>query len=308
MKRIAKTLLIRSVRALPRGAKYAILDELTNYPWAFEAAGKFAIKAGLRGFVAEGECGVIRGALDDDAALARYASDGVWSPRQTALLKELLAGHGGTYLDVGANIGLTLIPIARDHRVTCHAFEPDPANFRYLRENVAVNCDACNVALYNIALYDREARLPFELAERHSGDHRISLTDAEGELGEHLRRKVQVSTKRLDDVLAAWSDPLVVKMDVQGSEPFVIAGGRNTLSQASLLCMEFWPYSMRRMEGDVGAVIAFVAEHFEEGSISPGDKNAPINWQSIDAVASFLEKFARSATTLEYLDVVVRKV
>jgi hypothetical protein len=69
------------------------------------------------------------------------------------------------------------------------------------------------------------------------------------------------------------AEPIAAKIDVQGAEPFVIAGGRNTLSRASLLSLEFWPYSMRRMCGDIGAVIAFLAEHFQEGSISPGDKD-----------------------------------
>ena len=222
------------------------------------------------------------------------------------MFKNLFAEHGGTYLDIGANIGLTVIPIAQNPQVACYAFEPEPTNFHYLSENVFLNCRAGNVRLLNLALYDRNATLPFEIAERHSGDHRISVIDVEGELNEQDRKKISVSAKRLDDVITNITTPLAAKIDVQGAEPFVLAGGRDTLSQASLLSLEFWPYSMRRMGGDISAVIAFLTEHFQEGSISPGDKDKQTAWQPIVSVASFLHEFAKTDKR-DYLDVTVRK-
>ena len=290
MKALAKTVLVQSIRALPLRARRIILDDLARNIGDFKAAGNIARMVGVTGFVAEGDAGAIRGALDDDAALAKYARDGVWSPREASLFKNLFAEQGGTYLDIGANIGLTVIPIAQNPQVACHAFEPEPTNFRYLSENVFLNCRAGNVRLLNLALFDRDATLPFEIAERHSGDHRISVIDVEGELGEQDRKKISVSAKRLDDVIT----------------DIVLAGGRKTLSQASLLSLEFWPYSMRRMGGDISAVIAFLAEHFHEGSISPGDKDERTAWQPIGSVASYLHEFAKTGTR-DYLDVTVRK-
>ena len=306
MKTLAKTLLVQSIRALPLRARRIILDDLAKNIADFKAAGDIARMVGMTGFVAEGDAGAIRGALDDDAALAKYAKDGVWSPRESSLFKNLFAEHGGTYLDIGANIGLTVIPIAQNPQVACYAFEPEPTNFHYLSENVFLNCRAGNVRLLNLALYDRNATLPFEIAERHSGDHRISVIDVEGELNEQDRKKISVSAKRLDDVITNITTPLAAKIDVQGAEPFVLAGGRDTLSRASLLSLEFWPYSMRRMGGDISAVIAFLTEHFQEGSISPGDKDRQIAWQPIVSVASFLDEFAKTDKR-DYLDVTVRK-
>ena len=63
---------------------------------------------------------------------------------------------------------------------------------------------------------------------------------------------------------------------------------------------------MRRMGGDIGAVIAFLSEHFQEGSISPGDQDEPTAWQPIGSVASFLHEFAKTAHR-DYLDVTVRE-
>ena len=148
--------------------------------------------------------------------------------------------------------------------------------------------------------------LPFEIAVRHSGDHRISVIDVEGELNEQDRRTISVPAKRLDDVITNMAKPLAAKIDVQGAEPFVVAGGRNTLSQASLLSLEFWPYSMRRMGGDFNALITFLTGHFQEGSISPGDRDEQATWQPIVSVASFLHEFAKTDKR-DYLDVTVRK-
>jgi FkbM family methyltransferase len=306
MKALAKTLLVQGVRALPLRARRIILDDLARNIGDFKAAGNIAKRVGLTGFIAEGDAGAIRGALDDDAALAKYARDGVWSPRESSLFKTLFAEHGGTYLDIGANIGLTVIPIAQNPQVACYAFEPEPTNFHYLSENVFLNCRAGNVTLLNLALFDRNATLPFEIAERHSGDHRISLIDVEGELNEQGREKISIAAKRLDDVMTDITRPLAAKIDVQGAEPFVLAGGRDTLSQASLLSLEFWPYSMRRMGGDISAVIAFLTGHFQEGSISPGDQDEPTAWQPIGSVASSLHEFSKTGNR-DYLDVTVRK-
>jgi hypothetical protein len=157
MKKLAKRLLIHGVRSLPLRAKLVIFDglaeELAKSVSGFRVAGDLAKRAGITGFVAQGDAGVIRGALDDDTGLKRYAADGVWSPHQVSLFRDVFAGRGGTYLDIGANIGLTVIPIAQNPNVVCHAFEPEPSNFRYLCENVAVNCRAGNVMLHNLALY-----------------------------------------------------------------------------------------------------------------------------------------------------------
>jgi hypothetical protein len=102
MKTLTKTLLLQGIRALPLRARRIILDDLIKNIGDFKAAGDIARRVGLTGFVAEGDAGDIRGALDDDAGLARYARDGVWSPQQTLLFKNFFAERGGTYLDIGA--------------------------------------------------------------------------------------------------------------------------------------------------------------------------------------------------------------
>jgi hypothetical protein len=60
---------------------------------------------------------------------------------------------------------------------------------------------------------------------------------------------------------------LAGKVDTQGAEPLVLAGGEGTLSRAGLVILEFWPFGMRRMGGSPDEVIAFAARHFPLGII-----------------------------------------
>ena len=199
-------------------------------------------------------------------------------------------------------------PYCANPQVECFAFEPEPHNFQYLSENVAVNCKSNNVRLFNFALFDKTTSLRFEISPRHSGDHRLRLADMPGKLHEHTRRQIMMSAKPLDDVVGTGvNKPIAAKIDVQGAEPFVIAGGRNLLSRANLLSLEFWPYSMCRMKGDAAGLIAFLVENFQEGSLSGRDEQ--MTWQPIDAMAIFLHQYFEENCDHEneYLNVLARK-
>jgi FkbM family methyltransferase len=302
MKSLAKTILPKLMLSLPFRARQFALEELAGAEdlRRFAVAGDIARRVGITGFVAEGDCGVIRGALDDEAGLATYARTGAWAPHESSIFKEAFAERGGTYIDIGANIGLTVIRFA---------FEPEPNNFRYLSENVAVNCKCGNVRLLNLALFDKDVSLPFEISPRHSGDHRLRIADKSGKLNEHTRQQIIVQAKRLDDIVTAVPEPIAAKIDVQGAEPFVIAGGRNLLSRATLLSVEFWPYSMSRMNSDAESVITFLTEQFHEARLSARDEDEQSKWQSIDAVADFLRSYLSQQrdSQNQYLNVIARK-
>jgi hypothetical protein len=62
-RRHPKTVLLQSIRMLPLTARRAV---------------DIARRVGVPGFVAEGDAGVIRGALDDDAAFRSYPMESEW--------------------------------------------------------------------------------------------------------------------------------------------------------------------------------------------------------------------------------------
>jgi FkbM family methyltransferase len=302
------------VRVISEAAKRSssirdgVIDALAPTTDTFRLVGRLAEELGFAGLVAEGSCGVIRGSLDDTAALLRYARDGYWAPHQRALFETLFRPTGGTYIDIGANIGLTVIPIAGNAAVDCHAFEPHPTNFKHLRENVAVNCPGANVTLHNLALFDSAATLEFEVSPRHSGDHRLRLNQEQGTMKEQTRETIQVQANRLDSVIERVRRPLGVKVDTQGAEPFVIAGGASVLADTDVLSLEFWPYSMLRMGGSIGLLTSFLANNFREGTASVGDRDETLRWQPIESLVGFLDAYANvSVGKGDYLDVIVRK-
>jgi FkbM family methyltransferase len=184
------------------------------------------------------------------------------------MFQRMFAGEGGTYLDIGANIGLTTIPIAQNRMVRCLAFEPEPVNVANLRENIRRNVPEGNVEIHQIALFDRMETLKFGLNPGGNlGDHRVVLDSSTD------RRTISIEAFPLDSLDIQVRRPLGVKIDTQGAEPFVIRGGRKLLSQADLCVMEYDPALIARMGGDPAIVVDFVGE-FSQVALLPGDVDA----------------------------------
>ena len=143
------------------------------------------------------------------------------SARVIGFVNEMLiaffADKGGTYVDVGANVGLTTIPVAQNPRVSCLALEPEPGNFSFLRANIAANCPHGNVVAKRVAVFECPDTLRFEIASDNLGDHRIRLRDVVGQMNEQERTTIEVDALPLDDLLQVKDRPAAVKVDTQGS-------------------------------------------------------------------------------------------
>ena len=76
----------------------------------------------------------------DQTISRRIREDGIWEPYETSLLLSMLQ-PGDVFVDVGANIGYfsVLAAVVVGEGGAVFAFEPDPDNFRLLRDNVALN-------------------------------------------------------------------------------------------------------------------------------------------------------------------------
>ncbi len=299
MKSAAKTLLKFAARRLPWGAREAIFEALCERLGPTEALSRIAGQIGITGFSAKGAWGVIQSSAADRAVLPSYARTGVWGARTVDAFQRLFAGTGGTYLDIGANIGLTTIPIARNPRVRCIAFEPEPFNFQNLSENVRRNIAHGNVDLRCMALFDRADSLRFGLAgDGNLGDHRLVLGAATA------RKTIEVPATPLDALDLPIGEPLGVKIDTQGAEPFVIAGGRCTLARASLCVIEFAPALIVQLGGDPAAVIEFIGG-FPRVAVVAGESSAPLDFTASEIACRRLRDFAARAQGDEtkYLDV-----
>jgi FkbM family methyltransferase len=136
------------------------------------------------------------------------------------------AAPGLTLVDIGANIGYFTALMARHVGPTgvVHAFEPEPANFELLSGNVRRN-DLAQVRLHAVALGDARGRADLHLNDVNGGMHR--LYDSVCCVGP----VVPVPVERLDDVLRDTVVDLI-KIDVEGYEPRVLAGAHACLRRS----------------------------------------------------------------------------
>jgi FkbM family methyltransferase len=256
-----------------------------------------------------GNYGVIRQSLSDRVMLPVYAKTGHWAENFNEALRAFFATNGGNYIDVGANIGLTTIPIAQNPNVNCLALEPEPSNFRYLEMNVKANCPHSNVTLKRVAAFSKRGTVSFELSSENYGDHRIRLQNAPGAMGEQQRQTIDVKTVPLDEMVTVCARPLAVKIDTQGAEPFVLAGGRATLQRADLLLIEFWPYGMERIGGEPEEIIKLIADHFKTVSLFEGETHDSSPVMPVHDAIEYIRKISsiNRANPSFYLDLIAKK-
>lgn len=310
MKKLAKKMLAEMAARLPWGARKAILDRFGHEQGYLSLIAELAHR-GITGILATGEYGTIQSAVGDYAIFETYARTGKWASSTNDLIATFFGEGGGTYLDIGANIGLTTIPAAQNPSVSVFAFEPDPTNFANLRENIARNCPHKNVVLHELALYRERAELVFELAKENLGDHRLRIgSGSAGYFGEDKRSTIVVQAAPLDEVVDEIRPPLAVKIDTQGAEPYVIEGGSHTLASAEMILLEWSPYHLRRLGGNPNAIIEFAKNHFSLGALSEGEGTmgalTDIS-EVVGAMESLLEKSANDKRFHKYADVLLRK-
>ena len=298
--------------ALPWGAKQAVLDGIVESLDHFEKFQQIGHGLGVESISVRGANGLVWGSINDRWLMGNYATKREWAPDIVELFKHffLTANDGGTFLDIGANVGLTLFPVAQNPRVQCYGFEPEPRNFAYLNLGLRENCPYDNVVLSQVALFDRKDTVKFELSSSNYGDHRVRVSETDGLLGEGSREVILVQAERLDDIVHVdrLKRPLAVKIDTQGAEPNIFAGGERTLTAAELISLEFSPHSMRRIGGDVEAELQFLAAHFREGAIAVGDQEGVPQWRPISAIVEELRHYsADPGIGTKYFDVTVRK-
>jgi FkbM family methyltransferase len=308
----AKAILGALGRKLPPGAKEALVDGILGSLDRYEEFQQMGHALGVESISVRGKNGLAWGSLNDRWLLGTYALRREWASETIELFQRFFSANGGgTYLDIGANIGLTLFPIAQNPMVQCYGFEPEPRNFAYLNQGLRENCAGKNVVVNQLALFDRKSEIEFALSDTNFGDHRIHTVNKNGSPEHASQGTILVGADRLDDVVdvSRLKRPIAIKIDTQGAEPSIFSGGAKTIGEAELLALEFAPSLIRGISSDVEIEFSILNAHFREGHISMGDNGSPgLNWRPIAAV---VEEMRRSwedpAIGTNYFDVVARK-
>ncbi len=210
-------------------------------------------------------------------------------PIRSYIEKTLKAG--GTFLDIGANVGYYTVIAAG--RVTptgrVFSFEPEEANFSVLKKNVELN-HLSNVTLEQVAVADQGGGGVMYLNPLNEGGHSLVPMDSYRDSGYKMEPALakkkfpdfsfeqKIRTISLDDYLGSQSNLgsiAVAKIDVEGFEEKVLLGMDELLSRGiigSLVCeisgvesaavsylksKNYLPYSLNK-SGEVVPVVGVV--------------------------------------------------
>jgi FkbM family methyltransferase len=140
--------------------------------------------------------------------------------REKQVAVRRLVRPGMTVFDIGANAGFYTLAFSRLVGDAGHvwALEPLPENIRNLRHHLALN------ALRNVTVVEAAAA-----ARRGVARFETAASNAMGHLSD--RGELSVPTVMLDDMADRTGAMHLIKLDVEGAEGDVLAGGRRALER-----------------------------------------------------------------------------
>jgi FkbM family methyltransferase len=159
---------------------------------------------------------------------------GVWEEHVREILA-LCLQPGGTYVDVGANVGLHTLYASAIVQQTgkCYAFEASPRAYDFLKVNIDVNGLVGWVFPYNAIVSDTKKKMQFYHHNTHPMQSAITIPEAtiqQTSANSEDLTIFEIESVTLDDELGDIVVD-VLKIDVEGYEPQVVAGARKIIQR-----------------------------------------------------------------------------
>lgn len=131
------------------------------------------------------------------------------------------------FIDIGANIGSYTVLASAHVGAKTISFEPHPATFQRLMDNVRINNITERVIPYNEGLGNSKSKLFF-----------TDKLDTANHISEKENNDtIKVNVNKLDNKELALNTATLLKMDVEGYEKYVIEGGLSTFKNENLKAM-----------------------------------------------------------------------
>lgn len=197
----------RPIAALGRVARWQLRSRLSSGPFVHEWVG------GARFLVDRGDTG-----------LTGNLYVGLHEFEDMAFLLHALEAND-LFIDVGANLGSYTLLAGVVARARTLAFEPAPAAFARLQENVDLNSLGPTTRCLNLAVGAREGIIGFTTARGPM--NRVARPD------DDPATIKDVAQTTLDTALMGET-PSIIKIDVEGGEREVLAGASATLKAPTL--------------------------------------------------------------------------
>jgi FkbM family methyltransferase len=135
--------------------------------------------------------------------------------------------EGDLFLDIGSNVGTYTVLASGVCRAKTWAFEPDPGTVQRLRRNIAVNRLDTYVQVHECALGAAQGEVAFTVG-----------CDSVNRIATANDRNVRVARLQRLDAVIANSEPIMMKVDVEGVEEGVLQGAKALLANPCLKVVE----------------------------------------------------------------------
>ncbi len=177
---------------------------------------------------------------------------------RTGLVAEIAAKRPPVVLDIGANVGLWTLALAKRFPASVvHAVEADPRTAETLRKNVQ---SQANVIVHQLAVHSSVGRITFRSHENPLLSSVLELDDAVG-----ATKGVEVEATTLDEFVATklGACPAFVKIDTEGNDMQVLTGATRTLADDQLraIVMEFGFDPSTRRQVVLQQLLDVLAQH-----------------------------------------------
>jgi len=188
---------------------------------------------------------------------------GAWEPAAQRLMVRHVT-RGSVAYDIGANIGIHTLLLSRlvGNSGQVYAFEPVPALYDRLCENVRLNASLHGARPVQLALGDRSGSAAFYTGH-HAGAGHLAVS------GPETGDRIVVSTSKLDEFVYRdhHAPPGSVKIDVEGAEGSVLAGAEQVLINARpILIVDLHTPAQDLAVGKSLSLAGYVAYRTEDGS------------------------------------------
>ncbi len=167
------------------------------------------------------------------------AYPGNYEPNELNFIRKTLK-KGDVFIDVGANIGLYTIVASKlvGNTGTVCAFEPSEREYTLLSKNIKLN-ELHNVKAFKIALsnYDGEAEI-YVAGGGRTGANTLS-NNFRSKSHVMLENIEKVRVNKMDTFFGSINIPTItlIKIDVEGHEPFVLDGAQKILQKYKPIIM-----------------------------------------------------------------------
>lgn len=143
-------------------------------------------------------------------------------------------------IDIGANVGQFAYTVSAVlPEVHIYSFEPIPDCFQELQQRMK---GSGNFTSFNFGLGDQEDELEFECNDFSPASSFLKTTELNKRVYPFTDRskRIKLQIKTLDEVVNTLeiSEPMLIKIDVQGYEDKVLKGGEQTVRRAKAILIE----------------------------------------------------------------------